>query len=171
MVDPIDCSFFFESFFLLSLSRRMVDPIDYSFLAPLLHKNRGKVVSRHSVLLGALLQVRTPLSLLSHSLPSPFHSLSPLSPPLSFSALALSSLSSLPLSPFSLASHSLNLLCPPRRSASAAGGGGERRGAGDSRLLSLSPETYEPPPSCPVGYSLRAPACCGYLVASRGRSL
>lgn len=31
-----------------------VDPIDYSFLAPFLHTNRGKVYHRHAVLLGAL---------------------------------------------------------------------------------------------------------------------
>ncbi len=34
-----------------------VDPIDYSFLAPLLHTNRSKAYQRHSVMLGALVQV------------------------------------------------------------------------------------------------------------------
>jgi hypothetical protein len=36
---------------------KRVDPIDYSFLAPLLHTNRSKAYQRHSVMLGALVQV------------------------------------------------------------------------------------------------------------------
>ena len=43
-----------------SLEQRLlqrVDPIDYSFLAPLLHTNRSKAYQRHSVMLGALVQV------------------------------------------------------------------------------------------------------------------
>jgi len=42
-----------------------VDPIDYSFLAPLLHTNRSKAYQRHSVMLGALVQVHICRSFLS----------------------------------------------------------------------------------------------------------
>ncbi len=36
---------------------KRVDPIDLTFLAPLLHANRSKAYQRHSVMLGALVQV------------------------------------------------------------------------------------------------------------------